>query len=44
MSGITSGIGLVSGINSAQIIEQLLALESRGKIPTQRRLAGIQQA
>jgi flagellar hook-associated protein 2 len=44
MSGISTGIGLVSGINSAQIIEQLLALESRGKIPTQRRLASIQQA
>jgi len=44
MSGISTGVGLVSGINSAQIIEQLLALESRGKIPTQRRLAGIQQA
>jgi len=44
MSGISTGVGLVSGINSAQIIEQLLALEARGKIPTQRRLAGIQQA
>ena len=42
MSGITSGVGLVSGINSAQIIEQLLALEGRGKIPIQRRLAALQ--
>lgn len=42
MSGITSGVGLVSGINSAQIIEQLLALEGRGKLPIQRRLAAIQ--
>ena len=42
MSGITSGVGLVSGINSAQIIEQLLGLEARGKIPIQRRLAAIQ--
>ena len=44
MSGITSGVGLVSGINSAQLIEQLLSLESRGKIPIQRRLAAIQQS
>lgn len=44
MSGITSGIGLVSGINSAQLIEQLLALEGRAKIPIQRRLAAIQQS
>ena len=41
MSGITSGVGLVSGINSAQLIEQLLSLEGRGKIPIQRRLAAI---
>lgn len=44
MSGISTGVGLVSGINSAQLIEQLLALESRGKIPIQRRLAAIQQS
>ena len=44
MSGITTGVGLVSGINSAQLIEQLLALEGRGKIPIQRRLAAIQQS
>ena len=44
MSGITTGVGLVSGINSAQLIEQLLSLESRGKIPIQRRLAAIQQS
>jgi len=44
MSGITSGVGLVSGINSAQLIEQLLSLEGRGKIPIQRRLAAIQQS
>ncbi len=42
MSGLSAGVGLVSGINTAQIIEQLLGLESRGKIPIQRRLAAIQ--
>ena len=44
MSGITTGIGLVSGINSGQIIEQLLALDSRGKIPIQRRISTLQGA
>lgn len=29
MSGITSGIGLVSGINTAQLIDQLMAIEGR---------------
>lgn len=29
MSGISSGVGLISGINSAQLIEQLIALERR---------------
>ncbi|MDI9402694.1 MAG: flagellar filament capping protein FliD [Limnohabitans sp.] len=42
MSGITSGIGLVSGINSTQIIEQLLALEGRGKLPIQARYSQVQ--
>ena len=31
MSGITSGTGVFSGINSAQIIDQLIAVESRPK-------------
>ncbi|MEY2795905.1 MAG: Flagellar hook-associated protein 2, partial [Planctomycetota bacterium] len=44
MSGISTGIGLVSGINSTQIIEQLLALESRGKIPIQQRYSVLQTA
>ena len=44
MSGITSGIGLVSGINSAQIIAQLLSLEAQGKVPIQGRLNAIQGA
>ncbi len=29
MSGISSGVGLISGINTAQLIEQLMAIESR---------------
>lgn len=29
MSGISSGVGLISGINTAQLIEQLMALEAR---------------
>jgi flagellar capping protein FliD len=42
MSGISTGIGLVSGINSSQIIEQLLALEGRGKLPIQARMNSVQ--
>ena len=42
MSGISTGIGLVSGINSSQIIEQLLALEGRGKFPIQARMNSVQ--
>lgn len=29
MSGISTGIGLISGINTAQLIEQLMAIEAR---------------
>lgn len=37
MGQITSGVGLVSGINTAQIIDQLLAIEARPKeLVTQR--------
>lgn len=43
MSGITSGIGLFSGINSGQIIQQLLAIESRPKVLAQRRVVQLQQ-
>jgi flagellar hook-associated protein 2 len=42
MSGITTGVGIFSGINSAQLIEQLLAIEARPKTLTQSRLAQIQ--
>ena len=31
MGQITSGVGLISGINTAQLIDQLLALEARPK-------------
>lgn len=42
MSGITSSTGLISGINSAQIIDQLIAVESRPKILIQRRITQLQ--
>ena len=38
MGTITSGIGLVSGINTGQIIDQLMALESRPKTLLQTRI------
>ncbi len=37
MSGITSGVGLFSGIDSQSIINQLLAVEGRTKVISQRR-------
>jgi hypothetical protein len=36
MGGISSGGGIFSGINSEQIIQQLLAIESRPKLLAQR--------
>lgn len=42
MSGITSGVGLFSGINSGQIIEQLIQLESRPKTQLQSRILQLQ--
>lgn len=41
MGGITSGIGLASGLDTASIIQQLIALESRPKILAQQRLSTI---
>lgn len=41
MGQITSGIGLVSGINTADIIDQLLAIEARPKEIVQRQNAEI---
>lgn len=42
MSGLTSGVGLFSGINSAQLIDQLLSLEARPKQQVQQRLIELQ--
>lgn len=42
MSGLSTGVGLFSGINSAQLIDQLLALEARPKQQVQRRLVELQ--
>lgn len=42
MSGITSSVGLISGINSQQIIDQLLAIEARPAAIFQRRIAELQ--
>jgi flagellar hook-associated protein 2 len=42
MGTISTGIGLISGINTATLIEQLLALEGRGKLALQQRVAGLQ--
>lgn len=43
MSGITSSTGLISGIDSASIIQQLLQIDSRPKLLAQSRLAQLQQ-
>jgi flagellar hook-associated protein 2 len=42
MGSITTGIGLISGIDTAQLIDQLIALESRGKFTLQNRLNRLQ--
>ncbi|MEL6795525.1 MAG: flagellar filament capping protein FliD [Planctomycetota bacterium] len=42
MSGITTGIGLVSGIDTASLIQQLLAVESRPRALAQVRLTQLQ--
>lgn len=39
MGTITTGVGLISGINTAQLIEQLLAIEARPKINLQNRIS-----
>lgn len=44
MGGISAGVGLISGIDSASLIEQLLAVESRVKIPIQARIARLATA
>src|SRR5437762_3579644 len=42
MGSITTGIGLISGINTGQLIDSLIALESRGKTNLQQRVAALQ--
>jgi flagellar hook-associated protein 2 len=42
MSGVTSGVGIFSGIDRNQIISQLLAIEGRAKQPIQRRIGSLQ--
>ncbi len=41
MGTITTGIGLISGIDTASLISQLIALEARGKIPLQTKVASL---
>jgi flagellar hook-associated protein 2 len=43
MGGIRSTVGIFSGVNSAQLIEQLLAIEQRPKVQIQRQTASLQQ-
>lgn len=42
MGGVASGVGLFSGINSAQLIDQLLSLEARPKQQMQQRIISLQ--
>lgn len=42
LGGITTGIGIFSGIDTASLIEQLLQVESRPRLLAQRRLAQLQ--
>lgn len=42
MSGITSGVGIFSGIDRNQIISQLLALDARPKAIAQKRIGQLQ--
>ncbi len=43
MGGITTGVGLFSGINSADLISQLLAIEARPKLLVQSRINELQR-
>lgn len=42
MGSISAGVGLISGIDTATLIEQLLSLEARGKFTLQRRASVLQ--
>src|SRR5262249_37449662 len=43
MSGISTGVGIFSGINTDQLIDQLLQIESRPKQLVQQRVLELQQ-
>ncbi len=43
MGGITTGVGIFSGIDSANLIEQLLAVDARPRVLAQRRIIQLQQ-
>jgi flagellar capping protein FliD len=43
MSGITTGTGVFSGIDSRSLIDQLLAVEARPRALAQQRVAQLQQ-
>jgi flagellar hook-associated protein 2 len=42
MGGITSGTGLISGINTTALIQQLIGVESKPKVLAQKRLLELQ--
>ncbi len=42
MSGIASGVGLISGIDTASLINQILSIESRPKLFAQQRVYNLQ--
>jgi flagellar hook-associated protein 2 len=42
MSGITSGVGIFSGINTGDLIDQLIAIDARPKTLIQRRIVQLQ--
>lgn len=44
MSGITTGVGLISGIDTGALIAQLLAIDSRPKVLVQQRIFDLQLA
>lgn len=42
MGSISAGVGLISGIDTASLIDQLISLQARGKASLQQRLATLQ--
>lgn len=42
MSGISTGVGLISGIDTASLINQILSIEARPKVYAQARVFGLQ--